>query len=790
MSGLTRRPARTRLALQPLEERVVPAYNLTIDGDLGNFNVMRVTDAGGVTTYTATGPGANVNVDDLMFHLPGGDVVVTSATGGGEDGTIQWLVDSVNDTPAEYFGPLHALTFRSASDAISGNVTIDTVTLKFNDNVDVTIDTTDPATDGLISLTTDARIVDAHSLTLNAGTGFVVWESGNTDVTTGSGDLHVTAGSFVNTFFGAAVTTATGAIVFDAPIDVNSNDLALVSQAGPVTLNQPVDGPGVLTLFGLGGVAVNADVGGTIPLDGLRLTGGTVNYGNHTINATKMQVGANTPDGIDATLSGSGDLFGDLGVDADGIIAPGGVGTIGQIALLGNLSISGTYALDVGAGADQIGVGGDVFLQGAVLGNGTSIGPLTAVGDVPIISFTGNLTGIFANAPLGSGFFLAGGPVQVTNYGPAGITVARIEPAAGGVFAGADANGTTYTVKLTGPGQLTAFRDVLDQLNLILANTTDKSLVSVAAKANASDDLVTIGDVRVTGSLGGFAAPTGVVVGNITATGTIKSVGVLRAFGTLTLGGTLANATAIKATDWFANIVTQGTLGSIKVGNDFDAGVKAKAIGKVTVGLTLGGGAPGWNVDNGIVGITAGRISDLNLTANFLGNLTVKGDPKRHLAGDVLFANVRLLGNDGNPKTSYGLRSLTAAGTVRFSTFAVEGGNVKSVKVGRFLNSNLYLNYTPVGTFTNGGFNSLTAFTLGSFATTAATGTDPTNPGNWSFANSQIAADTIEMVRLTGLRTTGMDEFGIKFRTAGGSVQTKTADVNDPVNVPLKVGLG
>ena len=120
----------------------------------------------------------------------------------------------------------------------------------------------------------------------------------------------------------------------------------------------------------------------------------------------------------------------------------------------------------------------------------------------------------------------------------------------------------------------------------------------------------------------------------------------------------------------------------------------------------------------------------------------------------------------------------------------MQSGNVKSVKVGRFLNSNLYLDYTAGATFSTGTFNTASTHTLGSFSTTAATGKDPTNPGNWAFANSQIAADTIKSIRLTGLRTgNGGNEFGIAFRTAGGSVQTKSADVDDPINLPLNTNL-
>lgn len=784
---------RARLTVEALDERVVPAYAMTIDGDFPTFNVSQ-TSAGGVTTFTANGPGANVRVDELMIALTIENVVVTSGTGGGEDGSITWTADSANDYPSDFLGPLHSLTFRPGSDSTQGDVWLDSVSLPFNDNVNLTINTSVPAVDGDIHIANDARIVNAHSLTMNAGTGTIVWESANPLPTTDSGDVHINAAAFVNAAFGATLIANTGNLVFDAPIDVNSCDLTLSSLQGSVTLNQPVDDSGTLTLFGLSGIAINADIGTNAALDGLILAGGTANYGSRAITATNIQIAGDQVNLIYSTLSGTGDLTGDLEVGAFGALAPAGVGAIGSISLFGNLTIDGggMYAVDVGATADQVNVGGDVFLQGAILTDGGGIGPLTAAGDVAIITPTGDVFGQFDNATLGTGLFLGGGPVQVTNYGPPapGITIAQILPATGGVVSGADADGTTFTVKLTGPGQLIGFEDATNALNLIVTGGTIKSFLTVATKVNASDDVIKIGDVRITGSLGGFAAPTGSVTGAITATVTIKAISVLNALNSLTLGGVATDTTTIKALDWSAGINMPGVLSTIKVANNFVADVNAAALGKATVGLTLSSGFAGWNIANGIASITAGLIANMNLTANFVGTISVKGDSKRHLAGDVVTSTFTTLANDGNPKTNFGLKTLTVAGTVQSSSFNILAGNVKTVKVGRFLNSNLYLDYTAGAPFSTGTFNTANVFTLGSFTTTAATGKDATNPSNWAFANSQIAADTIVSVRLSGLRTgNGGNEFGIAFRTAGGSVQTKSADVNDPINLPLNANL-
>ena len=184
-----------------------------------------------------------------------------------------------------------------------------------------------------------------------------------------------------------------------------------------------------------------------------------------------------------------------------------------------------------------------------------------------------------------------------------------------------------------------------------------------------------------------------------------------------------------------------------------------------------------WNVANGIGSIAAAQIGGLNVTAKFIGSVSAKGDKKTNVSGDIILSIFRLTGNDGTTK-AYGLKSLTGKGTVQSNTFDVEEGNVGSATVGRLINGNLDLDFAPVGAFNvPGGFESTTKFHVDKFATTAATIGDPTNPLNWSFADSQIVADTIGKVKLTGLKTENAGvAFGIKFLTASGTVQAKSSD--------------
>src|SRR5262249_36606590 len=105
--------------------------------------------------------------------------------------------------------------------------------------------------------------------------------------------------------------------------------------------------------------------------------------------------------------------------------------------------------------------------------------------------------------------------------------------------------------------------------------------------------------------------------------------------------------------------------------------------------------------------------------------------------------------------------------------------------VGRFYNSQLYLNYTPdaVLPFNQGGTFGNPGFKLTSFKTTAVPTPDPSNPFQWAFRGSEIAADTIGTVTLSGLSTNNLGQaFGIKVRKPGAIVKVLACD--DPA-VPV-----
>jgi len=788
MRSVTFARARRQLSLQTLEDRTTPAFTLTIDGDAATTGVSNVF-ANGTTTFTATANGATLDVDAIEAALALGNVLITTGSGGSQAGNINWDSTGGNDDLDYLDAAIRTLTIQPHGSSTVGSVATDLVHFNFNDNVDLVIDTTAPNTDGPILLTNETEINFAHSVTLNAGTGTVSLDSASQDPMASSGDISVTAGSFHNTDATFTLRTDQGNVTFNSPIDLSAASFGVRAETGTINFNGAVNGSSALTLYG-SDITFNAPVGGTLPLNTLTFAGGDISFGANAINADTIYVGDMSFDPFEAVLgSGTAALTGDINVEFDGDLAPGGAGTVGTMNVEGDLLFDGgDYALDLGATSDKVVVDGSVTVAFGRLGTETSTGALTAAGDVQVISLTGTFTGEFFNAPQDTTVVIGGDAIRVTNYGsaPTGLTIAQAPAAPGGTVTGVDLDGTAYTIKLAGGGQLVVFNDV-GGLSIVTRNTTSLSRVSVSTRANASDDLIFLGPVHVNGPLAAFSAPKVNLTGDFTATGAVRALTLANAFSPIQLGGSAADKTTIKAENFLAPLTTSGVVSALTTTADFGASVTANAIGQLKVGGTLTGFGQTIAVTNGITAITAARVDGLDLIARFVGTFTVTGSLPKHIAGDLANSVVRLTGNDATAG-KFGLKTLTVKGNVVDSTILVEEGNVSAVTVGRFIASQLYLDYNPAGPFNAGGaFDSTANFKLNKFTTTAVTFNDPDSPFAWAFANSQVAADTIGTIRLSGVRTdSGGDAFGFKFRTAGGSVQSKTAD---DAGLPLIVNL-
>ena len=771
-----------RPALESMEERLTPAFNLTIDGDVAtSSNVF--TDSStfpGMTVFTAIGTGAVLDVDEVEAALAVSSVIITTGGVGTEAGSIVWNRDSSADD-LDYFGPLRNLALRTDFTATAGTFTSTDAVMNFADNVNLTIDTTAPAIDGFIdpfAVTANA----ARSITLRAGTANIF--GGNLSLTAFSGNVNLVAATVVGS---VSVRSIAGNVTVNAGVN---SDLTARADAGTVEVNRAVDGNFNLSLYGKD-VVVAADIGTGAPLTSVTFAGGDVQLGAHTVQADEIFVGDFMFETYQPTLAGTGTLVGDVSVVQDGTIAPGGVGTVGTLTVDGTLTFNGgTYSVDLGPLSDQLVVigTGDVDILFGQLGDARSTGTLSGSANVSLIQFTGLLTGSFNNAAAaGAQLVLGFEAVELTNYGPSatGVTVARLASDADGVVTGSDFDGTAYTVRLAGGGELVGLTNFAGGPELVIRGSGPLSKLTITTRRNASDDLIFMSVVRVNGGLASFSAPATQLFGSFAATGAVSSLTFGQVSGSMALGGAATDKTAIKAEGIAGSITTPGVVSAITARDYFGASVTAAGVGAVKVGGLLFGTSDPWSVTGGIGSITAGDIQTLRLTARNIGALKAVGSQLLHLSGSITNSTITLTGNDGTTG-KFAIKSLLAKGRVEFSTIDAEEGNVGTVVVGRFINSNLYVDYSPLGAFDSGGaFDSAANFKIASFRTTALPMGNPSNPFNWAFADSQIAADTIGTVRLSGLNTGGT-AFGIKFRTSATSVQAKTAG---PATVPLNVNL-
>jgi hypothetical protein len=772
-----------RLALESMEERLTPAFTLTIDGDVASSANVFIDSSSfpGVTVFTAIGTGAVLDVDAVEAALDISSVVITTGPLGTEAGSIVWNRDSSADD-LDYLGPaLRNLVLRTEATATAGNFTATDAVMNFADNVNLTIDTTAPATDGFIDPFA-VSVNAARNITLRAGTANIF--GGNLNLTALGGNVNLVAADVVGSVSARSVA---GNVTVNARVN---SDLTARADAGTVEVNRAVNGSSNLSLYGKD-VVVAADIGTSARLASVTFAGGDIHLGTHTVQANEIFVGDFMFETYQPTLAGTGTLVGDVFVLPDGTVAPGGVGSVGTLTVDGTLTFNGgTYSVDLGPVSDQLDVigTGDVDILFGQLGDGRGTGTLSGTADVSLIQFTGLLTGSFSNAPAAGAQLLLGfEAVQLTNYGPSGtgVTVARLASDADGVVTGSDFDGTAYTVRLTGGGELVGLTNFAGGPELVLRGTGPLSKVTITTRRNASDDLILMGTVRINGGLASFSAPGAQLFGSFAATGAVSSLTFGQVSGSVVLGGTATDKTAIKAEGIAGSITTPGVVSAITARDYFGAGVTAAGVGTVKVGGPLFGSSDPWSVTGGIGSITAGDIQSLRLTARNIGTLKVVGSQLLHLSGSITNSTITLTGNDGTTG-KFAIKSLVAKGRVEISTIDAEEGNVGTVVVGRFINSNLYVDYTPLGAFDTGGdFNSAANFKLANFRTTALPMGNPGNPFNWAFADSQIAADTIGTVRLSGLNTGGMP-FGIKFRTSATSVQAKTAG---PATVPLNVNL-
>jgi sugar lactone lactonase YvrE len=260
-----RRPYRPRL--DALEDRLVPAFNLTIGA--GVTTAVLVDNPNG--TFTAAGTGANVNVNDVFAELVKvGHVTISNGNAGTEAGTITWPAGANLDI--NNFGPGN----RQLTIAVDPSATNGTVALNAN-----IFDSNPAAVAGLnVNVSATKDLVVNGSITTGVGAITLaadVKPDGTGD--DGVGTLTIGPGATVS---GGSVTLR-GA---DVNIDTSANPASVTAtrQVAPLAagLGQPA------------GVAV--DAAGNLYV--ANSFSGTVSKVTPTGQATTFVSNLNGPDGL------------------------------------------------------------------------------------------------------------------------------------------------------------------------------------------------------------------------------------------------------------------------------------------------------------------------------------------------------------------------------------------------------------------------------------------------------------------------------------------------------------
>jgi hypothetical protein len=220
-------------------------------------------------------------------------------------------------------------------------------------------------------------------------------------------------------------------------------------------------------------------------------------------------------------------------------------------------------------------------------------------------------------------FDVAIGTVQFSSTSPATFT---------------DASGDSVVVSLKGPGsgQLVFMQaGNSDPAAIILSGTTSASALTITAAGGGT----TLGGMTVNGDLRSLTAKAVDLAGDVTVSGVVPKVQFRNASGTLAVNGagslaiTLAQArdlsittgSAIKTcklTEWLdtdatPDLITAAAIGTVTSKGDFQAGITAASLSKLTVGGSLSG-------------------AEIRTTGN-IGSVTVGGSA----TDDIVFAGVR-----------------------------------------------------------------------------------------------------------------------------------------------------
>ncbi len=784
----------TRLSMTALEDRITPAFNMTLS-NFANVGVT-LTTAGTTTTFTATATGANVAWGSINAALAtGNSVVVTTGTAGTEAGNI---TDQTGGILLNLPGN-QSLTFQSGTGAgLVGDIFIFGAFMQ-GTNESLVINAHHNASEASLGAGTPTAPTPLASATITAATGSISQTIPGPDGPIYATNLALSA----STGIGSAGTplptqvsnlvaqTGTGGIFVG-----NTGALNIGFAGAPFQGVTDTGASGDISISSVGGINVNSAVDASAGSGSVSITASQ----NITVNAgvtVKTSAGNLTLSANEQATATAGNFY---GVDIEGA-------TI-QATGTGIVNISGKGGND--ASGQQVGV---LVENGGVISGGTT-GTTIVSGTGGGGTGSGNFGIVIngANAEITS----AGSAVSVTGQGTgSGATgnASGIDVQGGGVIT---AGGTgAVTVNGTGGGGTTSLSHgvlVRDAGSMITSGGGNVSVTGTGGGTGASTDNLGIevfggavitaggtGTVTVMGTGGGGSGSdnTGVAVSNpnaeITSSGgAVSVIGIGGAAatggsdrgvwvvggGTITSGGT-------------ATVTVMGTGGAGSGANQFGVFVQnsgstiTSAGGNVSVtGQGGGSGTGGSNYGvtvQGTASITAGSSGTVTVMGTGGANDTAGSDIGVLLTGSGATitsngGNVSVTGQGGGTGASgsnYGVGvgsgdTITAGGTGTVTVMGTGGATSGGSDAGVVI-----AGVGTAATITSGGGNvSVTGIGGG-------TGAGNTNVGVAVQGMASITAGGTGTVSVTGTggATTGSENFGVWVTVAGAQITSNDGTV-------------
>jgi filamentous hemagglutinin family protein len=648
-------------------------------------------------TITSNGSGASILNTTINAFLNNGTNVVLAtggANGSGQAGNI-----TVSSSIVKSNGSAAVLTLNADQDIlINANITSTSSALGLNLNTNYHGQGNPGATTvgNGARVTLNGGILTASDGSGDSGNGVLNIANGLVDVGTGgtlnaggvtvgaSGNLVVASDSSLhaNTLYNS------GTVNFNGAGSVFSDGTVTNEQGGTMTFNT---GNSTFTVSGCGSWVNNGTftVAGTGEVVSMSNLGGLQNNGNLTVSGgaallgTESNTFANSGNLalVDATVSfgnitnneggviyGSGSLAGSNDVVNNGLITPGGNGTIGSLTISGKTftqNETGEIRVDISSftntdqitfNAAQVHFGGTLrtsLLGGYAPALNTSFSPFTLVGGA------GSMDDSYFHTVIGDVFTVDGAKqmikaVYTGNNG--GISLAMMGPATF-IANGSGADWVDKNAWNNGGG------GAADTYLPTKIDTVMISNVSVnhASGSDSIDALIVSGSGNLNMGGGNLTVGSNTSIsgnGNLTISG-----------GNLTVGGDTSISGSGSLNMGGDNLTVRGNT-SIN-----DSGNLTISAGNMTVGGNIslsGSGSLNMGGDNLTVGGNA-SISDIGSLSMWAGNLTVAGSTSINDSGSLTVSggNLTVVGNTSIGDSG---RVTLNNGNVTLSNAAIEGG--------------------------------------------------------------------------------------------------------------------